>query len=526
MFRNGTQYEASGRWYDGNLVRWENSRLKPIGGWRALMAAASGGGMAPPLSGTARGGIAFEDNVGNSYLLLGTNTNLYVSTGGVLYDITPTGFASGHTGSIPGPGYGAGPYGADTPPAGTNTYGTRRVGTVTHLTLAASTWSFDTFGNSVVCCCSSDQNIYQFDPTATIGTPPVNLSNPALPTTGPPPTRAPTAQAVMVANEDFILALGAAGNVRRIAWPSVGTSTDWVPTGINTAGGINLNTDGKAIAGARVGAQNLVWTDSDAHLVNYVGPPAVYGTTRIGSHCGLIGPRAYAVTDVAYWMGVGGFFIYNGIVTPMPCEVQDYLWRIIDFSQAAKIYGATNTRFNEIMWFFPSLLSPVGTDGTHECDSYVIFNYKENVWYFGSPSLLARTTWVDRDVYPVPGAVDAFGHIFQHEIDYTDNGASRVGQVRIKSGFNEIANGDKIAYSNLMLPDAGGTSEAVSANISTAFTPEGPVTTQTISMTPNAEGYVPLRLTGRQIAIELVNVADADWSLGKPRLNVVAGGRR
>jgi hypothetical protein len=525
MFRNGTQYEASGRWFDGNLVRWENQRLKPIGGWRALAASISGGGLAPPLSGVARGGMAFEDNVGNSFLLLGTNSHLYVFTGGILYDITPTGFASGHTGSIIGPGYGAGPFGQYDPPDGTNTYGTRRTG-VSHIVLAASTWSFDAFGNSVVGVCSSDQHIYQFDPTAPFGTPPTNLSlTPSSP--GPPPTSpAPTAQAVMVTNEDFLLALGAAGNVRRIAWPSVGTSTDWVPTDINTAGGLNLNTDGKAIAGARVGAQNLVWTDTDAHLVNYLGPPIIYGTTRIGRHCGLVGPRAYAVTDVAYWMGVGGFFMYNGIVTPMPCDVQDYLWRIIDWTQATKIYGATNTRFNEVIWFFPSINSPPSADMTQECDSYVIYNYKDNIWYFGSPSSLARTTWVDRDVYPVAGAVDPSGNIFEHEVDYTANGASRAGQVRIRSGFVEIAQGDRIAYSNLMLPDGDGTAGVVNVNVSTAFAPDGPVTMQTISLAPNAEGYVPLRVTGRQIAFELVNIADGDWSLGKPRLEIKAGGRR
>jgi len=536
MFRNGTQYETSGRWYDGNLIRWENDRMKPIGGWVRVPTTIT-------MSGIARGGIAFEDNAGNSYLLIGTNTKLYLFTGGVIFDVTPTGFGGGLVGSIFGPGYGAGYYGRDV-------YGLIRTalaftpdgsGTgapAPSLIIQASTWQMDTFGNSVIAVCSSDRNIYQYNPPGTGPSAITKISGSTVGDPAPTPIAAPTALAVMTTNEDYLLAIGAGGDNRRIQWPDIGTSTAWTPTTTNSAGGIDLNTQGKAMAGARVGAQNLVWTDADAHLIQYVGPPGIYGPVRIGSHCGLVGPRAWAVTDVAYWMGIGGFFVYNGVVTPMPCDVQDYVWRLIDWTQAAKIYASTNTRYNEVIWFFPSVAGTValdgsvqtrGPDGTVECDSYVIYNYKQGVWYFGIHTTMARTTWIDRDVYPFPGAVGPNGVLYQHDQpDYRNDTLPRAGTVRIKSGFNEIQNGDQIAYVTMMIPDLMRDDGAtlVQANVISAFTPDGPATQQTIDLTPNAEGYVPLRMVGRQFALEVVNVSDGDWSLGKPRLEVRAGGGR
>ena len=34
VYRNGTEYQSAGRWYDANLVRWYENTLRPIGGWR------------------------------------------------------------------------------------------------------------------------------------------------------------------------------------------------------------------------------------------------------------------------------------------------------------------------------------------------------------------------------------------------------------------------------------------------------------------------------------------------------------
>lgn len=533
LFRNGTRYETAGRWYDGNLVRWENGSIKPIGGWTSVFPAIPGispGAPDPPVEinplvtsnafqGVARGGITFTDDHGFPFCLVGTNKKLYQNEGhnAKFNDITPAGFVEGNVDSKLGQGYGAGPYGA-------GKYGKARA-TAT-VPLPAATWQFDMFGSTVVMVQSADRKIMQFDPgdgSLTI------VTDTTIP---PDPDKAPTAHSVMTTNEDFLLVIGAGGVGRRIQWPDIGTTTDWVPTDINSAGDINLNTAGQGVSGARVGLANLVWTNIDVHLINYIGQPGIYAPTRIGTACGLVGPRAWAVApsgvsagETAYWMSQGGFFLYNGAVTPLACEVQDYIWKNINFDQAEKIYASTNLRFHEIIWFFPALPSV-------ECDSYVIYNYKDNIWYYGVHSMLARTTYLDQGSLPKPLGVDPAGVIYEHETGVTANGATRVGNIFITSGPAEIGSGDQVIYSNLMLVDGDGLVDTAGNNVLT-MTPEGRLTPQSpvmaaapIPFAPNSEGYTPVRFSGRQIALRFDATQDAAWVIGKLRLDVVGGSKR
>jgi hypothetical protein len=513
MFRNGTAYEASGRWFQGNLVRWENGRLKPIGGWQATVPVIT-------LTGMARGGITFTDDHGFYYMIIGTNLKLYIGQSGSLTDSTPPGLVTGRADSILGAGYGAGPYGA-------STYGTAR--TTNTLQLAAATWQMDTFGNLAVMVLNSDRNIYQFDPGTGLVT---NL------TTGGSPDHAPTGVGVFATNEDFLVVIGASGVGRRVAWADVGATSIWVPTDLNSAGDINLQTAGTALAGTRVGLQNLIWTTTDVHLFNFVGQPAIYAPVRIGTACGLVGPRAWAVAasgasagEAAYWMSNGGFFQYNGVVTPLPCEVQDYLWQNINWTQAAKIYASTNSLFHEIIWFYPSVNSM-------EIDSYVIYNYKDNIWYYGiMPNTFARTTYLDRGSFPRPIGVDPGGIVYEHEFGYLANRVSRVGQVFAISAPFEIGNGDQVIYSNMMLIDGDGLINSLGPVLNMtplsrqnplgAVTPLNPnVPGQTIPMVLNAEGYTPVRFSGRQIALRFDAMQDTLWELGKLRFDVVGGSKR
>jgi len=91
LYHNGTKTQASGRWYDGNGVRFHQGTIGPIGGWvqRTLTGAA--------IAGVPNAAIAWSDNAGNAWLAIGTTTKLYVvSSANVVYDITPTtGFNTG-----------------------------------------------------------------------------------------------------------------------------------------------------------------------------------------------------------------------------------------------------------------------------------------------------------------------------------------------------------------------------------------------------------------------------------------------
>ena len=115
--------------------------------------------------------------------------------------------------------------------------------------------------------------------------------------------------------------------------------------------------------------------------------PFVYTSEYAGRACGLAGPNAIAVQDnFAVWMGTRGFFMYDGFVRPIKCDVLDYLANNISQTQRSKVYAVANNQYGEVWWFYPSA-------NNTECDSYVVYNYRENHWSIGS---LARTAGTDR----------------------------------------------------------------------------------------------------------------------------------
>jgi len=482
VYKNGTEYQAAGRWNNANLVRWYENTLRPIGGWRKFSAT--------QMTGTARGLISWRDNGGTRWVGIGTNSKLYaMSQAGVIKDITPTGFTTGLASSTTVTGYGYNTYGSFA-------YGVARpdTGAVT----PAATWSLDTWGEYLVGCSSADGKLYEWQLGFT------------TPTIAAPIANAPTScKALMVTAERIILALGAGGNARKVQWCDQENNTAWTPTTSNLAGDYDLATPGSLIAGKRVKGINLLFTDVDVHTAQYVGAPFVYGFEKAGSGCGLISAQAVAAIDTAaIWMSKSGFWIYDGYAKPLPSDVSDYVFSNINMAQASKIYAVHVSQFGEIWWYYPS-------SGSNENDSYVTFNYRENHWNIGS---LARLSGIDAGVFANPMMVSSDGYIYEHEVGFAYDGASLFAE----SGPVQIGNGDNIMSVREVIPDEQSLGEAV-----VSFTAKMYPTGTEYSYGPySAANPTSVRFSGRQINMKVTGNTLADWRVGVMRLEAVASGKR
>ena len=306
VYRNGTDYQAKGRWWDAQLVRWFNGEMRPMGCWRAHSAT--------PFAGTARTLLAWRDNNNSTWAALGTASKLYaMSRSGAMNDITPAGLAAGQASATRGGGFGSGGYGG-------GSYGTPRgdVSTIQDATV----WSLDTWGPYLVAVSPDDQRLVQWD---------LNPAAPAAPIAG-----APTAKALAVTNEHFLFALGVGGDERTVAWPDQSDNTLWTPDATNSAGSYTLPSAGRILCGKRLPQGTGIWTDSELWIAQYVGGVLLYGFQKADSGCGALS-RNCVVTAAsqAFWMGPNGFFAYNGYVRPLPCAVQDYVYSNLDTEQAS-----------------------------------------------------------------------------------------------------------------------------------------------------------------------------------------------
>jgi len=481
IYKNGTNYQGKGRWTDANLVRWYEGTLRPVGGWRQR---ASG-----QVEGACRAILTWRSNANARWIALGTHTKLYVmNEAGTLTDITPSGFTPGVANATLNLAYGGGPYGLFS-------YGTPRADTGT--VVPATTWTLDTWGEFLLGCSNADGKIYEWD---------LDTDNDAVALTNAPVNN----KAVLVTAERFVFALGAGGNARRVAWSDQENNTMWAPAITNQAGDIDLETTGSIVTGKRLRGVNLIFTDVDVHTAQYQGPPFVYGFERIATGCGVISAQAVAaVESVAYWWSPGGFFVYDGFVRPLKCDVLDYVVSNLSTVQRSKVYAVANNQFGEIWWFYPSINST-------EVDSYVVYNYRENHWSIGS---LTRTAGTDRGVFTYPLMVSADGYVYEHEVGVEyDN-----GQPFAETGPLELGNGDRIMVAKQLIADENLVG-SVSLQFKTRFTPNDSEGSKSYTIDSN---YTPVRFTGRQVAMRVTGASpNTDWRVGVMRLDAVAGGER
>lgn len=480
VYRNGTEFQASNRWRDANLIRWTDGTMRPVGGWSSR---ATAGTTAP------RALLAWQDLSGDRWFGIGFHDALKViSASNTVSDVSPVDLVDGTLDAAENTGYGGGFYGL-------GDYGTERESSSAYT--EATTWSLDNWGEYLVACSTADGRLLEW--TLNVATPAAVIANAPTDNSG-----------LLVTEERFLFALGAGGNPRKVQWSDRENNTSWTPAATNEAGDIELQTSGQIMQGIRTRGQALVITDQDAHSVTYVGGQFVYGFQRVGSACGAVSRKsAVSIDEGVFWMGRRGFYSYaGGAVQNLPCEVSDYVFGDINASQQSKVWGVSNQQFNEIWWFYPS-------GDSNEVDRYAMLNYREGHWSTGS---LARTAGVDLGVFRSPTWADDSGVVYQH-----DFGLARGGEVPFaESGPISLGAGDQVLMATSLIPDEK-TQGDVTATFKTRFHPNDTER----SYGPYAMGNpTSVRFTGRQIRMRVDGVNLADWRVGIMRLDAVPGGRR
>lgn len=477
IYRQGTAYQAQGRFYDADLIRFYEGTIRPVGGWLEQSSSA--------VSGKARAITTWLSNANVAWTGIGTHTGLYaMSRNGTVSDITPAGFVAGSADASVGGGYGTSSYGS-------SFYGTPRLSDTNII--PATVWTLDTFGELLLG--TAGDTIYEWD---------LDVGAPATAVTD-----APTAEAVLVTDERIVMALGADGDPRAVAWSDAEDRNEWTPASTNLAGGKRLQTNGKLRCGRRVRGGLLIFTDVDVHVASYIGLPLVYGFERLATGCGIAAKGAVAVVDDrAYWMGVNGFWAFNGYVDVLPCEVADYVFGDINRTQISKVSAWHNSLFGEVWWHYPSAASD-------ENDRYVVFNYREGHWSIGG---IVRLSGADRGVLPSPVLMGDDGFVYRHEI-----GQERAGrQPYLTSGPMEIGEGDTTLEVHGIIPD-----ERTLGDVTVAFSvgdyPNSP--SSTVASVP-AAAKTDVRFSARRVAAQMVAVADQDFRIGAFRFDVKQGSGR
>jgi len=334
-----------------------------------------------------------------------------------------------------------------------------------------------------------------------------------------------------------------------IRWSDQESLTIWYPDATNQAGSIRLSHGSKIITSLQSRQEILVFTDVSLYSMQYLGPPAVWQTQLLADNLSIAGPNAAAIAaGVVYWMGVDKFYKYDGRFQSLRCDLRQYIFDDINNNQFDQITASTNESFNEIWFFYCSANSTV-------VDKYVVYNYAEDIWYYG---LMGRTAWLDTGLRNYPVAATYSYNLVQHEFglnDATDSDTGVAIQAYINSAQFDIDDGQNFGFIWRVVPD-------ITFRGSTATTPSvtmtllplqnsgsgyndpssiGGTSYATVSSSGNQNitvggkaytieqftGQVYTRVRGRQMSFSVYsNQLNTTWQLGAPRIDIRPDGRR
>jgi hypothetical protein len=224
-------------------------------------------------------------------------------------------------------------------------------------------------------------------------------------------------------------------NPMLVRWSDQANAEQWVPQVTNQSGEYALS-NGSYIMGARATRQEiLVWTDSAIYSMQYIGAPYVWGFQILMDNTSIMSPNAMiTVNNVTYWMGRDRFYMYDGTVKTLPCSLKQYVFEDLNQDQAYQVFAGANEGFNEVWWFYVSLSS-----NNTIIDKYVIYNYLDQVWYYGN---MSRSAWYQTGIVQYPIASSYYTNaIFTGSISGTTLTVTAITVGSIAVGQNLFGNG-------------------------------------------------------------------------------------
>jgi len=322
-----------------------------------------------------------------------------------------------------------------------------------------------------------------------------------------------------------------------IRWSDQESVVDWSPSATNQAGSVRLSHGSEIITSIQTRQEVVVWTDSTLYSLQYLGPPYVWGVQLLGDNISILGQNSIAqASGVVYWMGSDKFYSYDGRVNTLNCDLRKYIYQDINLTQNQQVFASTNEGFNEVWFFYCSANSDV-------VDKYVVYNYAEKTWYYGT---MGRTAWLDSGLRDYPIAATYNHNIVNHEYGNDDNetGTPTAINAYISSSEFDIGDGHNFGFIWRVLPDltfsgsdasptpqltmtlygmvnsGSGTGTPVAANVSK-------LTGAQYTITEGFTGQVYTRVRGRQMILKIEsNQLGTAWQLGAPRIDIRPDGRR
>lgn len=429
-------------------------------------------------------------------------------------------------------------YGWGTDTWGRNAWG---LGSTSPVLLQQTDWFLDNFDNDLVANIRNGTPYYwergdTADPSTALGTRAIELSTYADAEGFDPDAVPSKVMQLLVSQQDkHLIAFGAVPygytatsdfDPLLIRWADQDTPGDWTPAQTNSAGDLRVSRGSRIIRAIPARQEILVFTDTSLFGLQFLGTTDVFGLQEYADNISIISPRAVtSASNLTVWMGKDKFYAYTGRVEPLPCTLGDHVFENLNYDQAGQIICGTNEEWDEVWWFYPTADSAWN-------NAYVVFNYTENTWYYGS---IERIAWLDSPLRPTPLGVNSTDSGLTSLTYYHENGNDADGapmESYIQSTDFDVDDGEKFMLTRRMIPDVkfdGSTSNdpEVTVELKPRRFPGSSYGTDADDAQPVIQtsvdqytGQVFIRARARQMAFKISSEdLGVQWQLGSPRID-------
>lgn len=378
------------------------------------------------------------------------------------------------------------------------------------------TWSLDNWGEDLIASPKGGA-IYVWDASSGFGTRATIIS------------QAPSTNLRVLVSESArqIISLGAhngsASDPLFIAWCDSEDYTNWTPDITNTAGDKRIDQGSEIITGVQSRGGIVIFTDTGAHILQAVGAPNIYETRKLGGAISIASPSAAVdVSGVLYAMAKTNFYVYDGTLRVLPCDVWTKIYdreksaEALNQNQTVSVFCSHVKNFNEVWWFYPS-------QGEVTNDRYVVYNYLENAWYYGA---LSRASFSDFSEFAeAPYGFDESGNLYTHEDGNDADGVAMTPY--LMSGYLEIADGDQLMHISKLIPDFDRLTGDVHVTLYGKKWPQSTAYTKGPYSAGPATDEMGVRIRARHIAMYInQDGLGESFRMGSWRARVVPDGER
>lgn len=493
-----TKKMRSGNYSEVNMIRWVEGRLAPVGGQSPLNYT---------FASRCRAIHSWFDLNGVYHIAYVCEAHVYIETGGVLTDVTPSDLG----GPVAvGGGYGDYNYSFDT-------YGTPRSIITPPAKISANIppmWSVDNFGALLLVMLSTDRRLLQWDPA--VGGKLTQVAN------------SPLGRCFVVTPERFVMIFGmqdlSGGGPRRFGWCNQEDPTNWAFTDpASKAGYYDVEPASPIITAVSGKYGVLFWTSKKTYVSQFEGSPFIYSYRELADGATPWSPMSkLATSGLIVWMTPQGPWQFDGTsVVAVPCPVKTWIDGNIDLVNVRYQACAVHvTNFSEFWWFFPE----GGTGATGFNTRAAVYNYREGWW---SQARMPRSAGITSSY--LSDAIMADGlQPFLHEVStsYYDADLPWADTFPLN-----VQSGARLTTFKQMIPDLEGNADNLQFLLHLKMNRAGQSRGQawwTDPKTIDPSGYVNFHQTARDIRlrIQVTGPLVTPFTLGQHLIDVAPRGFR